>query len=36
VRLKAESGAEDYLSKPVVDHEAFIAQIHRWLERKAA
>jgi len=36
VRLKAESGAEDYLSKPVVDHEAFIAQIHQWLERKAA
>jgi two-component system cell cycle response regulator DivK len=36
VRLKAESGAEDYLSKPVVDHESFIAQIHQWLERKAA
>jgi CheY-like chemotaxis protein len=35
-RLKAESGADDYVSKPVVDHQAFIAQIHRWLERAAA
>jgi len=35
-RLKAESGAEDYLSKPVVDHQAFITQIQRWLEREAA
>lgn len=35
-RLKAESGADDYVSKPVVDHEAFIAQIRRWLDREAA
>ena len=35
-RLKAESGADDYVSKPVVDHEAFVAQIRRWLDREAA
>ncbi|HET9326617.1 MAG TPA: response regulator [Candidatus Eisenbacteria bacterium] len=35
-RLKAESGADDYLSKPVVDHQAFITQIQQWLERDAA
>jgi CheY-like chemotaxis protein len=35
-RLKAESGAEDYVSKPVVDHQAFVTQIQRWLEREAA
>lgn len=35
-RLKAESGADDYLSKPVVDHQAFITQIQKWLEREAA
>jgi CheY-like chemotaxis protein len=35
-RLKAESGAEDYVSKPVVDHQAFIEQIQRWLRKDAA
>jgi CheY-like chemotaxis protein len=35
-RLIAESGADDYVSKPVVDHQAFIAQIRRWLDREAA
>ena len=35
-RLKTESGAEDYVAKPVVDHEAFVAQIHRWIGREAA
>ena len=36
VRLKAESGADDYVAKPVVDHQAFVAQIQRWLAREAA
>jgi CheY-like chemotaxis protein len=35
-RLKAESGAEDYVAKPVVDHEAFVAQIRRWIRPEAA
>jgi CheY-like chemotaxis protein len=35
-RLKAESGADDYVSKPVVDHQAFVAQIRHWLDREAA
>ena len=35
-RLKSESGADDYVSKPILDHEAFVAQIRRWLDRKAA
>jgi CheY-like chemotaxis protein len=35
-RLKAESGAEDYVAKPVVDHQAFIDQVRRWIEREAA
>lgn len=35
-RLMAESGADDYVAKPVVDHQAFVAQIRRWLDREAA
>jgi len=35
-RLMEESGADDYVSKPVVDHQAFVAQIRRWIEREAA
>jgi two-component system, cell cycle response regulator DivK len=34
--LLAESGADDYVSKPVVDHEAFVARLRRWTEREAA
>ena len=35
-RLISESGADDYVSKPVVDHQAFVAQIRRWIDREAA
>ncbi|TMQ69697.1 MAG: response regulator [Candidatus Eisenbacteria bacterium] len=35
-RLKAQSGANDYVSKPVVDHQAFVAQIRHWLDREEA
>ncbi len=35
-RLKAQSGADDYVAKPVVDHQAFVTQIRRWLDREAA
>jgi len=34
-RLLAESGANDYVAKPIIDHEAFIARI-RGLMREAA
>jgi len=34
--LMAESGADDYLSKPVVDHTAFVARIRRTLHSEAA
>lgn len=34
--LLAESGADDYLSKPVVDHTAFVARIRRSLHSEAA
>jgi len=34
--LLAESGAEDYVSKPVVDHEAFVARLRQWTEREAS
>ena len=34
--LLAESGADDYLSKPVVDHTAFVARIKRSLHSEAA
>lgn len=35
-RLKSESGADDYVAKPVVDHQAFIEQIRHWIDRDAA
>lgn len=35
-RLLAESGADEYLSKPVVDHTAFVARIRRALLGEAA
>jgi len=35
-RLKLESGADDYVAKPVVDHEAFAIQMRRWFDREAA
>jgi CheY-like chemotaxis protein len=34
-RFLAESGADDYVSKPVVDHDAFVAQVRRWVEEAA-
>jgi two-component system cell cycle response regulator DivK len=33
--LLAESGANDYVPKPIVDHEAFVAQIKSLLEEAA-
>jgi CheY-like chemotaxis protein len=33
--LIAESGADDYVAKPVLDHEAFVLQIRRLLTRAA-
>jgi two-component system cell cycle response regulator DivK len=35
-RLLAESGADDYVSKPIVDHQAFVDQIRRWMRAEAA
>jgi len=35
-RFLAESGADDYVSKPLVDLDAFVAQIRRWLPAEAA
>jgi CheY-like chemotaxis protein len=35
-RFLAESGADDYVSKPLVDLDAFVAQIRRWLTAEAA
>jgi len=34
-RFLTESGADDYVSKPVIDHDAFVAQVRRWLEEAA-
>jgi CheY-like chemotaxis protein len=34
-RLVAESGADDYVAKPVVDHEAFAAQVRALMEEVA-
>jgi two-component system, cell cycle response regulator DivK len=34
--LLAESGADDYLSKPIVDHDAFVARIGRTMRPEAA
>jgi CheY-like chemotaxis protein len=35
-KLLEASGADDYVSKPVVDHEAFVARVRHWVEREAA
>ena len=35
-RFLAESGADDYVSKPLIDLDAFVAQIRRWIEAEAA
>ena len=32
-RLLEESGADDYVAKPIVDHEAFAARVRELLER---
>ena len=34
--LLAESGADEYVSKPIVDHTAFVARIRRSLHSEAA
>jgi two-component system cell cycle response regulator DivK len=34
--LMIESGADDYVSKPVVDHELFVGLIRRWTDTEAA
>ena len=34
-RLLAESGADDYVSKPIIDHEQFAARAVRMMERAA-
>lgn len=34
-RLLADSGADDYVSKPILDHAAFVAQAARLMERAA-
>ena len=34
--LLAESGADDYLSKPIVDHGAFVEQVRRVVRAEAA
>ena len=35
-RLLAESGADDYVAKPIVDHDKFLEQIRRWIHSEAA
>src|SRR5262249_30698207 len=35
-KLLQESGADDYVSKPILDLEAFIGKIRRWLGEAAA
>lgn len=35
-KLIAESGADGYVSKPIVDHDAFLAQVRRWMNSEAA
>ncbi|HEY6865631.1 MAG TPA: response regulator [Candidatus Eisenbacteria bacterium] len=34
-RLLAESGADDYVAKPIVDHEAFVRQVRVLLQEAA-
>ena len=35
-KLLGESGADDYVSKPIVDLDGFVRKIQRWLDQKAA
>ena len=35
-RLLSESGADDYVAKPIVDHDKFLEQIRRWVQSEAA
>lgn len=35
-KLVAESGAEAYVAKPIIDHQVFMEQIRRVMEAKAA
>jgi len=35
-RLLAETGADDYVSKPIVDHGAFLDLVRRWVNAEAA
>lgn len=35
-KLVAESGAEAYVAKPIIDHQVFMEQIRRLMEAKAA
>ena len=34
-RLLEESGADDYISKPIVDHAVFVSQVLGLMERAA-
>lgn len=34
-RLVRESGADDYVAKPIVDHERFVQQVRGWVEKAA-
>lgn len=35
-RFMVESGADDYVSKPVMDHLGFVTQVRRWVDPEAA
>ena len=35
-RLLSDSGADDYVAKPIVDHDKFLEQIRRWVQSEAA
>lgn len=35
-RLLSDSGADDYVAKPIVDHDKFLEQIQRWVQSEAA
>ena len=30
----AQSGADDYISKPIIDHQEFVDRINKWLSRQ--
>lgn len=34
-QLLADSGANDYVAKPILDHVAFVSQVREWLEEAA-